>query len=80
MENKTITKIICISLTLVSQIHADNYYKSKQKQYDPYQAQNGSYRGEINTKNYRPKREYVHEYNHQDGSHVRSYYRTRKNK
>lgn len=45
--------------------------------YKPYVAQNGTYRGQINTKTYRPKDTYVKPYVHKDGSRVRSHYRSR---
>ena len=50
-----------------------NSYRPK-----PYIAENGTYRGQLNTKTYKPKDTYVKPYVHKDGSRVRSYYRTKR--
>lgn len=61
----------------ITAVSAKNY-QYKPKPYQPSQAENGSYRGQINTKTYRPKTEYVRPYKHKNGSRVRSYYRNKK--
>ncbi len=50
----------------------------KASTYKPYVAENGTYRGQINTKTYKPKNTYVKPYTKKSGSRTRSYYRTRK--
>jgi len=68
--------IVALFLTPIS---AKNY-QYKPTPYKPYAAQNGSYRGEMSKKTYRPKNEYVRPYQHKDGSRVRSHYKSRKNR
>jgi hypothetical protein len=63
--------------TFLTATSAKNY-EYKPVPYKPYQAENGSYRGEMNTKTYRPKTEYVRPYKHKDGSRVRSHYRNKR--
>jgi hypothetical protein len=77
-------KILTITLILISFINsqtvAAKYKTYQQHVYKPYSAENGSYRGEMSRRTYRPKNEYVRSYKHKDGSRVRSYYRSRKNR
>jgi len=46
--------------------------------YQPYSAENGSYRGQISPRTHRPKNVYVPAYKHRDGSRVRSHYRSKR--
>lgn len=68
---KTLRLLGClIVLVTTSNITSASTYK-------PYIAQNGTYRGQLNTKTYKPKNTYVKPYVHKDGSRVRSHYRSR---
>jgi hypothetical protein len=58
---------------------ATNCY-AKNNRYEPFVAENGSYRGEINKKTYRTKDTYVKNYYKKDGTSVRSYWRSKKGK
>lgn len=79
MRSPTLFKSALIIATFLTPISAKNY-QYKPKPYEPYYAQNGSYRGEMSKKTYKPKNDYVRPYNHKDGSRVRSHYKSRKNR
>lgn len=70
-------KIYKISLLLLSFYYLSTSYASNYKP-KPFIAENGTYRGQINTKTYRPKNTYVSPYTKKSGQRVKSYYRTRK--
>ena len=77
--------VLGILLNSVSaQYYTNNHQAQSQKQYDPptssYQpfiAENGSYKGQISDRTYRPKDTYVHSYQRQDGTRVRGHYRSK---
>lgn len=46
--------------------------------YEPYSAENGSYRGEISEKTHRSKNVHVKGYKRKDGTYVRGHYRSKR--
>ena len=73
--------IIYIVLMMILITENSEARQNGQNQYGlhpkPYVAQNGTRMSQINPKTYKPKSQYVRQYNHKDGSRVRSYYRTK---
>lgn len=78
---KTIILIMLVTIfPSISSVIAKNNHSYSYKSYKPkpYIAQNGSYYGQYSRKTYRPKNVYVDNYIRNDGSRVRSHYRSKK--
>lgn len=70
-------KSVLIAITVSSSMFAA-YAAKNPYSYQPFLAENNTYKGQISPKTYKPKNTYVKPYVHKDGSRVRSYYRSNK--
>jgi hypothetical protein len=85
---KYIVMFIAVIIYTYAQPTLANNYQSSYKYsapytpppsyYKPYIAENGSYRGQFSEKTYRPKNNYVRNYQRNDSRYVRGHYRSRK--
>lgn len=60
--------------------HAKNHKKNYQSSipvYQPIIVENGSYKGQLSEKTYKPKNTYIRNYQRKDGTQVRRHYRSK---
>jgi hypothetical protein len=82
MNIKRAIKLLIINLSLIlitsSRILGDGMPYTPPPIYQPYTAENQSYRGQISKRTHRPKDVHVKRYTRKDGTRVRGHYKSRR--
>lgn len=82
MKNFLTIVTFCFSFISVtasaSQKNYSQYHSPANNNPKPYVAENGTYKGQISHKTYRPKNTYVKGYNRKGGTHIRGHYKSLK--